>query len=156
MRRLALAAAVAAALAAATAAWASVPEPVQGTFAAPPPVPDRIWTADGNCFVELDDRFVLAGPLAGTLELDLRLAFHGPCFASRGEFHASGTFAGTATAGGVARSGTAEAAFNGLFAAGRAEGTLVLHGSGIHAVVTLAGTPGVGGTYAGTLHLEPA
>ncbi|MGH3032011.1 MAG: hypothetical protein ACRDNE_14850 [Gaiellaceae bacterium] len=160
MRRAAVTLAIAvAALGGGASAQASAPEVASGTFAAPPPVPDRVTTAGRNCFVELDDRFVLAGTLAGTLDLDFRLVFHGPCFASRGEFHAKGTFTGTATTGGVARTGTVQAVFNGVFAGPEAEGKLVLRQgdgglTGLHGVLVLTGTPGVGGTYSGSVHVE--
>lgn len=160
MRRAAVILAIAvAALGGGASAQASTPEVASGTFAAPPPVPDRITTAGGNCFVELDDRFVLAGTLAGTLDLDFRLAFHGPCLAAQGEFHAAGKFTGTATTGGVARTGTAEAVFNGVFTGPQAEGKLVLQRgdgglAGLHGVLVLTGTPGVGGTYSGSVHVE--
>ena len=102
----------------------------------------RLRTAGGNCFVELDDRFVLEGALAG-------------------EFHASGLFTGSATADGVMRAGTVEAVFNGVFRDSQAEGKLVLRvGTGglasLHGVLVLTGTPGVGGTYSGTIKLGSA
>ena len=84
---------------------------------------------------------------------------HGPCFASQGEFHAAGTFTGTATTGGVARTGTAEAVFDGVFAGPQAEGQLVLRQgdgglTGLHGGLVFTGTPGVGGTYSASVHVE--
>jgi hypothetical protein len=164
MRKVALLILLASALTLSAAAQASPPEAVAGTFVAPPPAPTSLRTAGENCIAEIPDTFQLAGPLSGALALHFEIVFHGPCSAFPAfpaNFRAQGTFEGTVDVAGMVRVGTFAFAFNGTIdSQGLAHGRLVVERgsgglSGLHGVLELAGIPGIGGSYAGSVHLDP-
>lgn len=142
---------------------ASPPEAASGEFVAPPPMPTSFRTAGENCFTEIDDVFELTGTLEGQLNLDFMVVFHGPCSAFPSfpaNFRAPAVFDGTVIVEGAAHAGSIEGTFNGrIDEQAVARGTLsIARGTGglagLHGVLVLEGTPGVGGTYSGDVHLE--
>lgn len=149
-------------LAAPAAAWATVPEPAEGTFTVEGMTVTAVRPAGETCHVELTATFAFAGTLAGSFTAPFSIQHHGSCVEPAAEtFQASGTYAGTVTVAGSERTGTFEFTFAGTIdTAGNAEGKLVVrHGTGelegLHGLVELTGLTGVGGTYSGSLHLEP-
>ncbi|MGH2754408.1 MAG: hypothetical protein ACRDLB_08220 [Actinomycetota bacterium] len=162
-RRMVFAAVVAGALVMTGSVKASPPEAAAGEFVAPPPAPTSFRTAGNNCFTEIDDVFELTGTLEGELELDFVVTFHGPCSefpTFPANFRAPAGFGGTVTLDGTMHTGSFEGTFNGrIDEQAVARGTLsIARGTGglagLHGVIVLEGTPGVGGTYSGDVHLD--
>lgn len=161
MARLVLA--LVAALLSANLASASTPVAVSGDFQVIGAAPTGFRFVDDACFIDLDASFAFIGDLDGAFTAHFVIAHHGPCADAAPEnFRATGTYAGTVTLEGTARSGTFTFTFDGrIDAAGNAAGRLVVLGAagglaGLHGFIDLSGQAGVGGTYAGELHVDPA
>ena len=132
---------------------------VHGTFMVGSPTVISVTPHDDECIIVLDEAFLLAGDVQGTMNSHFRIEHMGPCGQPAPEtFSAQGTFTGSV----LGTTGSFDYIFEGTIdAQGNAQGTLnILPQTGTGGLAGLSGeihfmgTVGVGGTYSGDVEFR--
>jgi hypothetical protein len=141
------------------AADAKDPQAVTGTYTLQPyALYSMVQHSKNVCILEFGIYFRLAGDLNGTVDLTVTMNLKGTCGdgSAPANLHGKGSFVGALGESG----GTFEGTFVAWHEQGQAHGRIVIqHGAGdlagLHGILNVAGTPGVGGVYSGELHFAP-
>ena len=137
---------------------AAPPESASGDFVVEDLVVNSVEPKGETCHIELTARFRLEGTFNGSFDADFQIVHLGACGEPAKQiFVAQGTFTGEVDG----EEGSFDFTFQGeIDEEGQAEGDLVI-GRGtddladLSGRITLTGTAGVDGTYAGRIHFVP-